>query len=229
MLKYIFLDLDDTILNFTAGEANALSQALAELGVEPTQTVLERYHVINAAHWQMLEEGRLTREEVLVQRFDQLFRELGVSRSGAEICDRYEQLLSQQHEFIPGAQALLDTLAPKYDLYLASNGAAMVQHPRLDAAGLRPYFKGIFISEEMGADKPSPAFFNAAFATIPGFRTEDAVMVGDSLTSDIRGGLNAGLRTVWFAPHGQDPRPDIRPDYIIRSLEDLPPLLASIQ
>lgn len=229
MLKYVFLDLDDTILNFTAGEARALSQALEELGIEPTRAVLDRYHVINQAHWQMLEEGRLTRDEVLVQRFDQLFRELGVDRSGTEICDRYEQLLSQQHEFIPGAQALLDTLSPKYDLYLASNGAAMVQHPRLDAAGLRPYFKGIFISEELGADKPSPAFFDACFAAIPDFRREDAVMVGDSLTSDIRGGLNAGLRTVWFDPNRGEPRPDIRPDYVIHRLDELPSLLASMQ
>lgn len=229
MLKHVFLDLDDTILNFTAGEAKALSQALTEVGVTPTQAVLERYHVINQAHWQMLEEGRLTRDEVLVRRFEQLFRELGVDRSGKEICDRYEHLLSLQHEWIPGAKALLDTLAPRYDLYLASNGAAMVQHPRLDAAGLRPYFKGIFISEELGADKPSRTFFDACFAAVPGFRREEAVMVGDSLTSDIRGGLNAGIRTVWFAPHGALPRPDIRPDHIIRSLDVLPALLASMQ
>ena len=104
-----------------------------------------------------------------------------------------------------------------------------VQNPRLDDAGLRPYFKGIFISEEMGADKPSKAFFDACFAAIPGFRLEETVMVGDSLTSDIRGGSNAGLRTVWFNPHGKEPRPDIRPNYTIHALSELLPLLASIQ
>ena len=94
---------------------------------------------------------------------------------------------------------------------------------------LRPYFKGIFISEEMGADKPSKAFFDACFAAIPGFRLEETVMVGDSLTSDIRGGSNAGLRTVWFNPHGKEPRADIRPGYTIRALSELLPLLGSMQ
>ena len=205
MLKNIFLDLDDTILNFTAGEAKALSQTLREAGIEPTVAILDRYHIINTAHWELLEEGRLTRDEVLVQRFEQLFRELGVDHSGKAISERYEVLLSCQHDFMPGAEQLLKDLSSRYDLYLASNGAAAVQNPRLDDAGLRPYFKGIFISEEMGADKPSKAFFDACFAAIPGFRLEETVMVGDSLTSDIRGGSNAGLRTVWFNPLGRNP------------------------
>ncbi len=184
MLKNIFLDLDDTILNFTAGEAKALSQTLREAGIEPTEAILDRYHIINTAHWELLEEGRLTRDEVLVQRFEQLFRELGVDHSGKAISERYEVLLSCQHDFMPGAEQLLKDLSSRYDLYLASNGAAAVQNPRLDDAGLRPYFKGIFISEEMGADKPSKAFFDACFAAIPGFRLEETVMVGRQ--SDLR-------------------------------------------
>ena len=229
MLKHVFLDLDDTILNFTAGEAKALTQALRESGIEPTEAILDRYHLINVAHWELLEEGRITREEVLVRRFEQLFRELGISHSGAAVNDRYEHLLSRQHDFIPGAEQLLKELVPLYDLYLASNGAAAVQHPRLNASGIRPYFKGIFISEEIGADKPAKAFFDACFAAIPGFRPEAAVMVGDSLTSDIRGGRNAGLRTVWFNPYGKEPRPDMRPDYTIHALSELPTVLASMQ
>ena len=137
MLKNIFLDLDDTILNFTAGEAKALSQTLWEAGIEPTEAILDRYHIINTAHWELLEEGRLTRDEVLVQRFEQLFRELGVDHSGKAISERYEVLLSRQHEFMPGAEQLLMDLSPRYDLYLASNGAAAVQNPRLDAIGRR--------------------------------------------------------------------------------------------
>ena len=229
MIKFVFLDLDDTILNFAAGEANALSHALSEIGIQPTQAILDRYHLINLAHWELLEEGRLTREEVMVQRYEQLFRELGESHSGAAINDRYEYLLSQQHEFIPGAEQLLKELAPRYALYLASNGAAAVQNPRLDAAGIRPYFKGVFISQELGADKPSKAFFDACFAAIPDFHPEEAAMVGDSLTSDIRGGLNAGLHTIWFNPHGKSLRPGISPEYTICQLSELSSLLASIQ
>ena len=225
MLKNIFLDLDDTILNFTAGEAKALSQTLREAGIEPSEAILDRYHIINIAHWELLEEGRLTRDEVLVQRFEQLFREMNIHYSGRDLCQRYEYLLSKQHAFMPDAEQLLRELSSKYRLYLASNGAAAVQNPRLDDAGIRKYFQGIFISEEIGADKPSKAFFDACFAAIPNFRVEEAAMVGDSLTSDIRGGHNAGLRTVWFNCHGKEPRADIRPDYVIQNLSDLIPLL----
>lgn len=228
MLRYIFLDLDDTLLDFTAGEAKALSQALTEAGITVTPGILERYHEINRLHWQLLEEGRLTREQVRVRRFDQLFRELNLRRDAAELCGRYEQLLSLQHDFVPGAESLLKTLSPRYHLYLASNGSAAVQRPRLAAAGIAPCFKGIFISEELGATKPSAAFFQACFAAIPGFRREEAVMVGDSLSSDIRGGLDAGLRTVWFSPRGTPARSDIRPTHIIRSLEELPALLEEV-
>ena len=112
---------------------------------------------------------------------------------------------------------------------LAALEDTTVQHPRLDDSGIRPYFKGIFISEELGADKPSKSFFDACFAAIPGFRTEEAVMVGDSLTSDIRGGRDAGLRTVWFNPQGREPRADIRPDYTIHALSELPSLLEFMQ
>lgn len=144
MLKHVFLDLDDTILNFTAGEAKALTQALRESGIEPTEAILDRYHLINVAHWELLEEGRITREEVLVRRFEQLFRELGIPHSGVAVNDRYEHLLSRQHDFIPGAEQLLKDLAPRYDLYLASNGAAAVQHPRLGRLRHPALFQGHF-------------------------------------------------------------------------------------
>ncbi|MDY5805604.1 MAG: HAD-IA family hydrolase, partial [Oscillospiraceae bacterium] len=132
---------------------------------------------------------------------------------------------SQGHWFMDGAPELLEAIAPKYDLYLASNGASKVQHPRLDAAGIRKYFKGLFISEEMGADKPSKAFFDLCFAAIPDFDPATAVMVGDSLTSDIRGGRNAGIRTCWFNPRRQPPHPDIPADHTFYALSELPALL----
>ena len=99
---------------------------------------------------------------------------------------------------------------------------------RLESAGITGYFQGIFLSEEVGADKPQRAFFEACFASIPHFQKETALMVGDSLTSDIRGGKNAGIRTCWFAPQGQPARPDIRPDYRICALEELPALLETL-
>ncbi len=228
MLKIIFFDLDDTLLDFTRAEREALSRAFRCFDIDPVPTVLDRYHVINREQWELLEEGVLTRTQVLTRRFDLLFEELGVCRSSREVCDCYEDFLAQGHWFIPGAVELLQELVPRYDLYLASNGAAAVQQSRLKSAGIGPYFKDIFISEELGADKPSPAFFAAAFATIPDFNPETALIVGDSLTSDIRGGWNAGIRTCWFNPHGKPARLDITPDCTVTALAELPELLDTL-
>ena len=228
MLKTIFFDLDDTLLDFTRAEREALSRAFRCFDIDPTPAVLDRYHVLNREQWELLEEGVLTREQVLTRRFDLLFEELGVCRSSRKVCDCYESFLAEGHWFVPGAPELLAELAPRYDLYLASNGAAAVQWSRLNSAGIGPYFKNIFISEELGADKPSPAFFAAAFAAIPDFDPASALMVGDSLTSDIRGGRNAGIRTCWFNQQGKPARPDITPDHTIRTLAELPDLLHTL-
>lgn len=228
MLRTVFLDLDDTILDFRRAEAEALRRALTEADIPADDGVLARYHAINAAQWELLEEGVLTREQVLLGRFDILFGELGLARSAREVCERYEEYLGEGHWFVPGAEAVLSALAPRYELYLASNGTAAVQHRRLESAGILPWFKGVFISQELGADKPSPAFFQRCFAAIPGFSRDHAVMVGDSLTSDIRGGRDAGLRTCWFNPHGKPRRADILPDYEVSALERLPALLETL-
>lgn len=229
MIKSVFLDLDDTLLDFWTGESAALRRALLDLGMEPTEAIVARYHEINIRHWELLEEKKLTREEVLVGRFAQLFAELGVQQhSAAQTCERYERYLSEEHELLPGAWELMEELYPQYDLYLASNGAAAVQYPRLEASGLRRWFKDLFISEKLGAYKPSVAFFEAAFARIPGFQKKEAIIVGDSLTSDIRGGIDAGIRTCWFNPHKRVGREDIRPDFEITQLGQLPALLKSL-
>lgn len=228
MLTTVFLDLDDTILDFTRAEAEALRRALTEMDVPADTGVLARYHAINVAQWERLERGELTREQVLLGRFDILFGELGLRRSAREVCRRYEAYLGEGHWFVPGAEALLSALAPRYALYLASNGTAAVQHRRLESAGILPWFRGVFISQELGADKPSPAFFEKCFAAIPGFSRDRAVMVGDSLTSDIRGGRDAGLRTCWFNPQGKPRRADIAPDYEVSALDQLPPLLETL-
>lgn len=228
MIHTVFLDLDDTLLDFHRGEATALAAALRQVGIVPTSEVLERYSAINAQQWQLLEQGLLTREEVLVRRFDLLFAELGVECSSQETRDLYEGLLRQQHDFLPGGRELLEALAPHYDLYIASNGTATVQDQRLSDAGILPYCKDIFISQRLGAVKPQKEFFDACFARIPGFCLEEAIIIGDSLTSDIKGGLNAGLHTCWFNPYGRTAPTDIRPEYHVRALEEIPELLASI-
>lgn len=229
MLRSVFFDLDETILDFTRSEAVALSRTLRLFGREPVPHVIECYHVLNISQWKLMEDGKLSREGVLTRRFELLFEEMGWEPEQVPAFNRqYEIFLGQGHYFLPGAEELLKELAPQYDLYLATNGASAVQRGRLKSAGLEPYFKGIFISEEVGYNKPSLEYFQSAFATIPEFNPAKAIIVGDSLTSDIRGGRNAGIRTCWLNPAGEAPRPDIIPDYTVRTLDELPELFKTL-
>jgi len=228
VVNSIFFDLDDTLLDFHRAEAESLRRTLPEFGIEPTQAVLDRYHEINISQWKLLEEGKLSRPQVLLRRYELLFSELGVSASAEAVCETYERNLAFGHWFIPGAEELLEQLVPRYDLYLATNGTAAVQHSRLKSAGLERYFKRIFISEEVGADKPDAEYFRRCFAIIPDFDPACAVMVGDSLTSDIRGGRNVGIRTCWFNPAHKPVQPELAPDFEIHTLMDLPALLETL-
>lgn len=226
MIEFLFLDLDDTILDFQKAERLALAKTLESFGLPPTDTVLARYHEINREHWERLERKELTRQQVLVGRFAALFAEMGLSAQAEQVARAYEENLSQGHYFLPGAEEALKSLSKKYKLYLASNGTARVQAGRLKSAGIIPYFQEIFVSEEMGYNKPDPAYFDACFARIPGFRKERAMMVGDSLTSDILGGIQAGIATCWVNPHRKTG--SIRPDYEIESIVQLEALLKNL-
>ncbi len=227
MIEFLFLDLDDTILDFRRHERVAIAKTFKELGLAPTEQVMERYHHINQAHWKLLEQGKLTRQQVLVQRFDVLFHEFGVRADSQECARAYAANLSQGHYFLPGAQETVAALSKKYRLFLASNGTASVQAGRLTSAKLYPYFEKVFISQELGFNKPAPEFFQKAFAQIPDFCKDAALMVGDSLSSDTQGGINAGMRTCWDNP-SHAPAGDVRPDHEIESITQLPTLLETL-
>ena len=228
MIKTILLDLDDTILDFHKAEHIALSATLREIGIEPTEAVLKRYSEINRAHWKRLELGELTRPEVLHGRFTQLFCELGVEGDCYEAQRIYEWKLGTGHYFLDGGQELLDTLYEKYDLYLASNGTDIVQTRRIASANIEHYFKDLFISQRLGFDKPMKEFFDRAFARIENFNPDETIIIGDSLTSDIKGGINAGIRTCWFNLHGINNESGIIPDYEVTTLAEIPALLERI-
>ena len=229
MVEFLFLDLDDTILDFHKAEHLALGKTFRQFGLEPTEAVMVRYSQINKAHWERLERKELTREEVLVGRFAVLFAEVGIEADAEKCARAYEDNLSVGQYFLPGAQEALEALSRKYKLYLASNGTAKVQAGRLASANISHYFQEIFVSQEIGANKPDLVYFQRCFAKIPGFDPEKAMMVGDSLTSDILGGQQAGMATCWVNPQGKSPRQDIRPDYEIQALHQLEALLESIE
>lgn len=225
MKRFVLLDLDDTIYDFHKAEHIALSRTLTTLGLEPRAEVLDRYSAINAAQWRLLEQGELTREQVKERRYRLLFDEFSIDVDPAKAARMYEHNLSIGHYFVDGAKELLEALSATYELYLVSNGSVHIQTPRIASGDIEKYFKQIFISEAVGYNKPDPAFFDAVFSTIPDFEKEKAVIIGDSLSSDIRGGKNVGITTVWFHPSGEASTITVQPDYTIQRLEELPVLL----
>ena len=227
-IENVLIDLDNTILDFDTAERIAVSKALTELGIEPTEAVVRRYSEINLMFWERLERGEITRVQTLIGRFAALFDELGTAAAPELAESRYEKLLCIGHYFVPGAEALLEALHGKYRLYICSNGSKTVQDSRIASSGIGKYFDGIFISEEMGLNKPDKRYFEACFAQIPGFDAARTVMVGDSLTSDIAGAANAGIRSIWFNPAHKPLRGAAVPDHEIDALEKLPPLLSEI-
>ena len=229
MITTILLDLDDTILDFHAAEHAALKKALLSEGIEPTEDRLARYSEINLSQWKLLELGELTQEQVKINRYRIFFEEFGIVASPEETAKRYEKNLAFEHEKIDGAMELLQQLHGKYRLYAASNGTYEVQKRRIEESGIKPYFEDFFISKKIGFHKPDKNFFEYCFAHIPDFKLEDTVMVGDSLSSDILGGKNAGLKTIWFNPHEKTTEGiAAQPDYSIRSLSELPGLLEQL-
>ena len=227
MIDTILFDLDDTLLDFTANEEVALVDTLSRFGVVPTGDIVKQYIEINRACWQRLERGEWTREEVLVGRFRELYAMLGVNADPEATQSYYEKRLSQEGTYIEGARELLIELGKKYRLYAVSNGTEIVQDGRVAATRIDKHLDGIFISGRVGADKPSPIFFDRIFETIGGERGH-TVIVGDSLTSDILGGINSGIQTVWYNPQGRENNTGIIPNYEIGSLSELPSLIEKI-
>lgn len=230
MIKNIFLDLDDTILDFQRGERIALCKAFEIKRIEYDENLIKRYVEINLDCWRALERGEMSRDEVLVGRFERLFSELSINESADEIQKIYEGYLAGEHDFLPGGQELLDALRDcgKYRLYMATNGIPEVQKPRIKDSGVGKYFDGIFISEEIGFSKPDKRFFEKCFDLIPNFNKEETIIVGDSLSSDIQGGINAGILTCHFNPKKR-PYLGIKPHYTINNLSELIGLLDSIK
>lgn len=228
MIDFLFIDLDDTILDFHKAERVALAKTLQSLGLEPTDTVMARYSQINKEHWERLERKEITREFLLVSRFAQLMDEFGIDVEAERCARTYEHNLSIGHFFLPGAYAAVEALSKKYKLYITSNGTSKIQASRLESANIRHFFQDIFISQDIGVNKPDKEYFARCFARIPNFAPQKAMIVGDSLTSDILGGKQAGIATCWVNPKGVTPREDIIPDYQISTLSQLETLLESI-
>lgn len=219
--EVLLMDVDGTLLDFDKAEAEAFRELLKKYGFSPEPALVEEYHDINKQCWEAFEEGRMEREQVLTGRFERFFKAHGRDVDGQEAENFYRIHLGKGTYLIDGAIELCQYLKPRYELYVVTNGIADTQRVRLKKSGLLGYFKGIFISEDAGSQKPQKEFFDYCFAHIPHASPEKMLLIGDSLTSDIRGGQNAGIDTCWFNPERRGNEAHIPVDYEIDSLEKL--------
>lgn len=220
----VLFDLDHTLLDSEQSEALAFDHTLRSIGVDEPAQHLATYQQINSALWKRVELGELSPNEVKVIRFEQLLDALSLDGDPEAMGTTYVEGLGNNGELYPDALRLLDACADAR-LGLVTNGIGAVQRRRLERLDLNRYFQGVAISGEVGVAKPDPAIFEHL-----GFGELDpdvTVMIGDSLTSDIAAGHNAGFATVWFNPHGKtatEPAPTAQ----ARSLSELSTFVASI-
>ena len=228
MIKRILMDLDETIFDFKACERQALTATLANFGITVSDEDIRDYSRINDQMWKLLEKGEITREELKVRRFFLFLTRYPDPPSADAFAEGYMSALSSTSALIDGAWDLLKELSKKYDLYAVTNGYVRTQMGRIAASGIGVFFKEIFISESVGVSKPKRGFFEYCAARIPDFSLKDSVLFGDSPTSDIAGGNAFGLFTIRYNPHGAPNPPDAVPNREIRSLSELPALLATL-
>lgn len=223
--KTILFDADMTLFDFKASEAVCLEQTLREYGYPCFREIVCRYSEINDSYWKLFEQKEITRETLFVARFVQLFKELGIEGDGDAFNQRYLEHMGSSAILLDGAAELCRTLCKTHRLYIITNGNSRNQRRRLDKTGLKNCFEDIFISEEIGSQKPQVAYFDYVRAHIPDWDARSTLVVGDSLTSDIQGAINYGLDSCWFNPQ-QLPYTLSQPcTYEIHRLEDLEKVL----
>ena len=225
MIRNVLLDLDDTLFDFGKCERMALIETFTEIGIKPSEKIVSEYSEINDMYWKRLERKEVTRQQVLTGRFQTLFSKFGIFFSGEEANEIYKNKLGEQSFFIDGAIDLLNELQKDYDLYIVSNGTATVQDSRIERAKIAKYFKKIFISERMGVNKPDSLFFQKCFEHIRNFKKEETVIIGDSLSSDIKGGENAGIRAIWYNPKALENHTGIGVWKEVKELAEMPDIL----
>ena len=223
MKKYTYLmfDVDGTLMDFKKGEDCAIRESLRIHHIPCTPELPGLYSKINDGFWKRFEKGEISREQVLTGRFEELFREIGVDADPEAFEQTYQDLLGQQVFYVEGAVDLIQDLSSRYYLCVMTNGVSRTQYSRLKKNHFDQYFRHIFVSEDTGYQKPMKGYFDYCFNRIPGFSADEALIIGDSLTSDIKGGANAGVDTCWYNPDGQQAGADAVITYEISRLEQL--------
>lgn len=226
MYTTILWDLDNTLLNFDMAEKYAFYTAMEHAGLTANEELRSTYSKINSSYWKMLERGEITKDALLRQRFAAFFDAVNISGVDVEVFRTdYQQLLGSVYYYMEDSLTLCKELKKTHHQYIVTNGVASTQRNRMKLSELELYTDGLFISEELGCEKPALEFFQRAFAQIPGFKKEETIIVGDSLSSDIKGGIGAGIACCWYNPKGLPAPADMHIDYTISHLRELLPIV----
>jgi len=220
MIKVVLWDIDGTLLDFEKAEEAGIRGCFAKYNLgECTDEMLEKYKVINRGYWQMMERGEIEKPVLLVKRFEDFLNAYDLDVSvAAGMNGLYQVLLGETVVFTPHAWDTIQALKGKVLQCAVTNGTKVAQDGKLKNSGLDKEFDHIFISEVVGIEKPKVVFFNEVFRVIGQYSPEEVLIVGDSLTSDIQGGVNAGIKTCWFNPKGMENTSKLQPDYEIKDV-----------
>lgn len=218
----ILWDVDGTLLDFGASERECIRLCFSKYGIDITDEQLEWYSACNHRYWKRLEKGEITRERVYIGRFEEFLEYLGISDIPLkQLNDEYQEALALSVVMHEEAREICSCLREKYNQYVVTNGSAVAQKGKLLRSGLGALMDGVFISEKMGVEKPSAEFFKRCGKSIPDYEPARTMIIGDSVTSDMAGGNNAGLICCWFNPKGEKRPENLRIDYEIGSLGEL--------
>ena len=231
MIKVILWDIDGTLLDFKKSEYAAIQAcfALFDLGI-CTDEMIARYSAINRSYWERLERGEVSKQEVLEGRFYEFFSQEHISTEQVKAFnEEYQIRLGDTIFFRDGADVLVARLRSRVKQYAVTNGTKRAQKRKLKNSGLEDLLDGVFISDEIGAEKPDSRFFEAVWQEIGPCKKSEILIVGDSLTSDMLGGSREGIRCCWYNPAGQENTLGIPLDHEISNLNQVEGLLEDLR
>lgn len=223
MIKVILWDMDGTLLNFVKAEYHAIKKCFDLFGLGVcTDEMIARYSKINKTYWERLERKELTKPEVLVGRFEEFFAKEGiVTDCAAEFNKEYQSRLGDTICFCDNGYELVKALKTHVKQYAVTNGTKMAQEKKLEKSGLGDLLDGVFISEDVGVEKPDKQFFSYVWENIGQYEPNEVMIVGDSLTSDMQGGNNAQILCCWYNPNGAENETKLKIDYEIDDLQKI--------
>ncbi len=225
MITTVLLDVDNTLLDFNRCAAGAMKSAFAEWDLAYEDRVLPAFHEINDQLWEQIEQGRLTKDTLHQVRWQKIFDRLGIRRSGADFEITFLKYMAESYQPVEGAGRLLEYLYPKYTLCIVSNASHHQQMNRLEKAGFLKYFKYVFTSEQIGCPKPGRKFFSACLSQLGDPPKESVIIIGDSLSADIRGGRESGIQTCWYHHSGAAAEQNDAADYTVGTLAEIEQIL----